>query len=67
METSSPKWFSRKLREFWVQAVEEVNTIAESSAGGMEQASSSMEELSDQIRQIARLIQKLKQSGTELS
>ncbi len=50
-----------------VQAVEEVNTIAESSAGRMEQASSSMEELSDQIQQIDRLIQKLKQSGTELS
>ena len=33
----------------------------------MEQASSSMEELSDQIQQNDRLIQKLKQSGTELS
>ncbi len=50
-----------------VQAVEEVNTIAESSAGRMEQASFSMEELSDQIQQIDRLIQRLKQSGTELS
>ena len=46
-----------------VQSNEEVNRIAASSASRMEQASSSMDELSDQIRQIDALVQQLKQAG----
>ncbi len=46
-----------------VQSNEEVNRIAASSASRMEQASSSMDELSGQIKQIDALVQQLKQAG----
>ncbi|TDI36192.1 MAG: methyl-accepting chemotaxis protein [Acidobacteria bacterium] len=46
-----------------VQSNEEVSRIAASSASRMEQASSSMDELSDQILQIDTLVQRLKQGG----
>ena len=50
-----------------VQSNEEVNRIATTSAGRMEQAWSSMDELSGQIRQIDALIQQLKQGGVASS
>ena len=46
-----------------VQSNEEVRSIAQKSASRMEQASSSMDDLSNQIQEIDALIQQLKQGG----